>query len=304
MLIRKTQVLIKAESPNGTWNAPGVGDGLLAYNVVATPEFAMFKRDPHFRDLSRYESLSGMQSATISFSVEVRGDGVAAIPPTNIATAMAACNFQISGLDALIPKSTDVTTISIQIEEDGEHKRFKGCAGNVTIGGNVGEPMFLNFTFRGTIHDIQAGTLSTLTGLPTVAPPVLLSAAFSTNVGGAENHLISAIEFDMQNEITLSPDVSAATGIRAARIVGRNPIGSMDPEYNTTYDWLADIITNAQGTLSLVLGSVSNNTITITAPQIRFLAMDPLDRDGIRALTVPFELNRSAGDDEIKLEWS
>ena len=32
--------------------------------------------------------------------------------------------------------------------------------------------------------------------------------------------------------------------------------------------------------------------------------MDPQDRDGIRALTVPFEMNRSAGNDEIVLDWS
>lgn len=303
MIIRKTQILVKAEVSNGTWNAPAVTDGILAYDVVATPEFNMFKRDPHFADLSRYQSLSGIQTATITFRTEIRGSGVDALPPAKIQTLLDASMFASGVGGTMKPSSTAITTLSMQIEEDGVHKTFVGCGGNVRIVGTVGEPMFFEFSFRGTIRDITTGVLSALSGLPITVPPVLLNAAFSTNVGGSESHLINSIEFDMQNEIALSPDISSVTGVKAAKITGRNPVGSMDPEYNTTYDWLADIIGNAQGTLTLTLGSVSQNKIQITAPQIRFLSMDPGDRDGVRILTVPFEMNRSSGNDEIVIDW-
>lgn len=303
MITRKTQILFKAESvANGTWDAPAVSQGVLAYDVIATPEFNMFKRNPYTSDMSRYESISGLQSATITFKTELRGDGSTVDAPTNIAVLLTACNFQLSG-SSYVPKSTSVTTLSMQIEEDGVHKTFVGCAGNVRIVGTVGEPVFLEFTFRGTIRDITAGDLSTLTGIPTSQPPVLLNASFSTNVSSAVSHLINTIEFDMQNEVVLSPDISSTTGVRAAKITARNPIGSMDPEYSTSYDWLAQIIGNTEGTLTLEIGSAVTNRIRITCPQIRFLAMDPLDRDGIRCLTVPFEMNRSSGDDEIMLDW-
>ena len=164
--------------------------------------------------------------------------------------------------------------------------------------------MFFEFTFRGTIRDITSGALSTLTNIPSTVPPVLLSASFATNVGGSESHLISTIEFDMQNEIALRPNVNTSTGVKSAVRVGRNPIGSFDPEYNTSYDWLDDVISNSLGTLTLDIGSTSQNKCEITAPQIRILAMDPTDREGIRALTVPFEMNRSSGNDEIKLDWN
>ena len=303
MLTRLTQVLVKAETTNGTWNAPENTGGILAYEVVATPAFEMFKRDPMHSDLSRYQSLTGKQTASITFKTEVRGDGASVDPPDNIQVLLLACKMAVSG-STIIPKSTTDTTISIQVEEDGIHKQFKGCGGNVRLTGTAGEPMFFEFTFMGTIHDIAAGTLTTLSGIPTTVPPILISASFSTNVGSSQSHLINTIEFDLQNEVVMSPDINTSTGVKAAKIVGREPVGSFDPEYNTTYDWLDAIISNTQGTLSLTLGSSQYNNIRITCPQIRFLAMDPMDRDGIRALTVPFEMNRSSGNDEIVLDWS
>lgn len=303
MLTKKTQILFKAESPNGTWNAPGAGDGVLAYDVVATPEFSMFKRDPSFKDLSRYESLSGQQMATITFRLALRGSGDDTNPPDTWERLFTACGMT-TATAAVSPNSDAITTLSVQIEEDGVHKTFVGCGGNMRIVGNVGEPVFLEFTLRGTIRDIAAGGLSTLTGIPTTVPPVLLSASFATNVGGSESHLISTIEFDLQNEIALRADVNVSTGVKSAVRTGRNPIGSFDPEYNTSYDWLDNVISNTEGTLTLDVGATSQNKCQITAPQIRFLAMDPADREGIRILTVPFELNRSSGNDEIKLDWN
>ncbi len=303
MLTKKTQILFKAESPNGTWNAPGVGDGALAYDVVATPEFNMFKRDPQHSGLSRYQSLSGQQSATITFKIAVRGSGDDTNPPDNWVRLFTACGMTTTSGD-ITTNSDAITTLSMQIEEDGVHKTFVGCGGNVRIVGTVGEPVFFEFTFRGTIRDITSGALSTLTGIPSTVPPVLLSASFATNVGGSESHLISAIEFDLQNEIALRADVNVATGVKSSVRVNRNPVGSFDPEYNTTYDWLDDVISNTLGTLTLDVGSTSQNKCQITAPQIRFLSMDPGDREGIRILTVPFEMNRSSGNDEINLDWN
>ena len=107
----------------------------------------------------------------------------------------------------------------------------------------------------------------------------------------------------MQNEIAFSSDISKSTGVYRAYITGRNPIGSMDPEYNTSYDWLDRIIANDLGQLSLMVGSITNNRYRITCPKIRFLAMDPADREGIRILTVPFEVNRDKSNDEIIIEF-
>ncbi len=303
MLTKKTQVLVKIEGTPGTWDAPAASNGILAYDVVATPEFSMFKRDPQSKILSRYQSLSGVQSVTITFKAELRGHGSSEDPPDNIEVLLEACGFaELNG--RLNPSSSQPGSISIQIEEDGVVKKFNGCVGNVRIVGNVGEPVFLEFTFRGTINDITSGSLTTLTGLPSTVPPVLLSATFNTYVGSSTlAPLISTFEIDMQNEIAFSSDISKSTGIFRAYITGRNPIGSMDPEYNTSYDWLDRIITNDLGQLSLLVGSTTNNRYRITCPKIRFMAMDPTDREGIRALTVPFEINRDQANDEIVLEF-
>ena len=303
MLSRKTQVLVKTEGTPGTFEVPAVTDGILAYDVVATPEFKMFKRDPQGALLSRYKSLSGVQTATITFKVELLGTGSDETPPTAIQTLLSGCNMATT-VSRVQPKTTDVSTISIQVEEDGILKKFKGCSGNMRITGNVGEPVFLEFSFKGTIEDILAGALSELTGLPTTTPPVLLSASFSTYVGSSESHLINSIEFDLQNEVGFSYSVSSATGIKRTYITGRNPVGSIDPEYNTTYDWLDNIISNTQGALSLIIGSTTNNRIRITVPKIRFMAMDPGDREGVRILTVPFEMNKDQENDELVIDWA
>lgn len=303
MLTRKTQVLVKTEGTPGSYDAPAVTDGILAYDVSATPEFKMFKRDPQGYDLSKYKSLSGIQTAAINFKVELLGTGSNETPPAAIQTLLSACNMTTT-VSRVQPKTSDVSPISIQVEEDGVHKKFKGCSGNLRITGNTGEPVFLEFSFKGTIEDITAGALSELSGLPTTVPPVLLSAAFSTRVGSSESHIISSIEFDLQNEIAISTDISSATGVKRTYIANRNPVGSMDPEYNTSYDWLDQIISNVGGALSLEIGDTTNNRIRITAPKIRFMAMDPADRDGIRILTVPFEMNRDQEDNELIIDWA
>ena len=148
--------------------------------------------------------------------------------------------------------------------------------------------------------------LSTLapSGLDTTVPPVLLSAAFATNIATSEDHTISTIEFDMQNEIALRPSVNAAEGIAFAHITGRNPVGSFDPELVAIgdYNWYTQVSATTTGTLTLTLGSVAGNSFLITCPAIKFLGMDPLDREGIRCLTVPFGMNASSGNDEISIK--
>ncbi len=302
MLIRRTQILIEVEATPGTWDAPDAADGVLAYDVVATPEFAMFKQDPQGKLLSRYKSLSGIQSGTITFRLEIRGHGSTENPPDNHEIVLEACGFSEAN-GRLEPTTTQPGSVSIQVEEDGMVGKYKGCLGNVRFIGVVGEPMFYEFTFRGTIEDITSGSLTTLTGLPTTVPPVLLSASFSTSVSSAESHIINSIEFDMQNEIAFSTSVSETTGIYRAYITGKNPVGSFDPEYNTSFDWLDRIITNDLGGLYLELGSVTNNRCMISCPNIRFMAMDPGDREGVRILTVPFEMNKTKKDSGIILEF-
>jgi len=309
MLTRKTTLLLKVESVPGTFQSDiAAADGMLAYEPAGSPDISMFKRDPYRAHISRLKSLSGTRAASITFKVEIKGSGTAGTAP-DWAPALIACGFAetLVALTSATYKPTSgnglLAPCSIEIYEDGGLKQFAGCMGSVKLVGAVGEPMFLEFTFRGKIYAITADTLITPTVDSTV-PPVLLNAAFATNLGGSESHIISSFEIDMQNEVNLRPSVNDEVGYDYAQIVGRNPVGSMDPEYSTTYDWLAKITEDTEGTLTLTLGSVSGNIITTTAPKLRFLGMDPADRGGIRTLTVPFELNASSGNDEISIVLS
>ena len=307
LLTRLASVAAKLDSPAGTYQTPAKEDCIICYDPVVTPEIGMFKRDGFRQWLSRDPSVPGSRAVTVAFKVELKGSGTAdGVPDWDL--LMKACGFaQTSpGTNILYKPGSAAeveTPYSLNVIHDGQSWSLAGCMGNVRIAGVVGEPMFLEFTFRGKIEAYTALATLVPTALDTTVPPVLVSASFATNIGSSKSHMISAIEFDMQNEIALRPSGNEPEGIDYANITGRNPIGSFDPELigQGTYDWYAQTIAVTTGTLTLTLGATAGNIITITCPDIKFLGMDPLDREGIRCLTVPFEMNASSGNDEISI---
>lgn len=311
LLTRIGSIAIKAEEAPGTYQADIADtDCFLAYDIVITPEIPMFKRDPFREYLSRDKSIPGQQGVTATFRIELKGSGQGTEPPDWDEVPRECGLLRSTGVDytqytPVLPEQL-ARAASLDIRLDGVGYQISGAVGNVRIVGRVGEPMFMECTFRGKLEDVVTAATLTPSGLDDIVPPVLLSASFATNIGGSQSHLISEIEFDMQNEIVLRPSVNEPEGIYVAQIIGRNPIGSFDPELvdEATYNWWDHLIAKSSdtGTLTLTCGSVQGNIIEITAPAIRLLGMEPLDREGIRCLRIPFEMNASAGNDEIQIK--
>ena len=144
--------------------------------------------------------------------------------------------FEVSGSGGFITTPT-MPSVSLGVIEDGVKRLLKGCRGSVTFTANLGEPMFMDFTFKGLIASISDGQL-TGTPVPTSkVPPVFLEigygvAADSPAVTPANEHTacINSWSVEYANEVAIERCAASTDGTRgAAFISGRAVTGSFDP---------------------------------------------------------------------------
>ncbi len=107
-------------------------------------------------------------------STDVVTGGVSGATGTLTAAAIASQGFEYR------PTSDSPPSGTLDRYEDGLMKRLLGTRGNVTIEGNAGEPVFLNFAFDGVYDAVTDVSLLTVTYESTV-PPVLLDAGASVS---------------------------------------------------------------------------------------------------------------------------
>jgi hypothetical protein len=199
--------------------------------------------------------------------------------------------------------SGDIPSLTLSVFMDGVIKSIWGAKGNVRIEMNSGQPGILHFEFTGADFDVVTGNLLTGIDYPTIIPPAFLNAGLLLNLYAA---ICSKVDIDTANAIALREDISSLSGYLSALITGRNPKGSIDPEltYIETHDFYGLWRTpGTLGALSLSANGGAGNIVTITCPKIRYAAIAPGDRNGIRTLALDFEptAGSDAGDDEISI---
>jgi len=295
----------------------GTAESLVAADadfVVIDPKFEadipMFKREIVDASLSQHPSVRGTQAARMSFKAEVKGSGTAGTAP-KIGKLIQACGFAVTNVPATsdtynpISAGDTVDSITIALYRDGKKMQIRGARGTFTYEGKNGEPGMVNFTFTGVYDGVTDVALLTGSGIETTQPPALLSAAFSVQAFSA---LISGINLDWANEVALRSDISKAEGWISARITGREPKGSMDPddELVATHDWYGLWIADTTGALTFKHGATGGNICTITAPALQYAKLSEGDRNGLATLGLDFLLVRSAvaGEDELKFAFT
>ncbi len=311
----RRQIALELEATEGTAETIVAADVIHpAFGVEYTAEFETNERELVEDSFSRIQRVTGERSATISFSVELKGSGTAGTAPLALARALQACGFAetivASTSVTYDPISESISSATLEMREmhgDGIAKIYQivGARGTVTFTAVKGQPVMANFTFTGRYIEPTEGTALTTPVLGTT-PEVFLGAAFSfLGIGTLK---VSQVEIDMANAVSLRNDANQVSGNFSAIITGRVPTGSADPEIEkiATLNTYNKLTTNAEGILTYVLGSTAGNITTITAPKTQITNIEQLDRDGISADTLSLVFNRSvaAGDDEIAIAFT
>lgn len=304
---RIAQLAGKVESVSGTAETLTATEAtILSYEPVMDLEPEMFKRNPVVKHMSRFASEPGARKQSLTFKAELMGPLSAAKGVTlPITPFLRICGFSetlsVGVSNIYVPLSSSFVTATIAKYEDGVRKTMLGCAGNVKIQFKVGEPIMCEFTIQGKYS--EHSDQSMLSPSYPAQVPLMFMGASVTILGSTL--VIDNLEIDMQNEIVLSPLPSDRSGIDYAKITGRNPIMTFDPEMVavSSHDFYSKLLSRDTAAVTIVLGDINSNKITFSLPAVRYTGIKQGDRSGISIANATCEIckNSDAGNDEITI---
>ncbi len=309
MYTRKRAIYAKIESVSGTMEALTGIDvvGIIAYDVKFTPDIKMFERNPQMVTLSPLAPLPGARSGKFTFKTELKGPGTAysaTVKPAFSAFARA-CGLGETivttvGSESITYQvaSNSIPTLTIWSALDGEIKKLYGCAGNVKLEANIGEPAFLSWEFSGVFAGVADLALPTV-NYEMSTPPWMLSASFTLD---SQSLKISKFSIDLGNKVELVPSMNSAEGWAYARIADRKPVLGCDPEAGSvsTYDIFGKWRSGSVGSLAIgPFGTANYNKFSIAAPKCAYTQVGEGDRSGIYTYDIQATLTMNTGDDEF-----
>ncbi|MCE5265673.1 MAG: hypothetical protein LLG97_19365 [Deltaproteobacteria bacterium] len=307
LLVAKTQIAAKAESAEGSAEVLAGADVFLAENVKFTPSILSNKRKPTAASLSGFAAVPGLRSGQMEFDVELKGSGTAGTPPA-LGKLLKTCGFGEATVAVTsvtyTPASSAISSMTLAAYMDGMIKKIWGARGTVSIKLESGKPAYLHFVYTGADFSVTDGAmLSAGVSFETTKPIAFQGGALTVDSYAA---VISLLEINIGNKVSLRPDAAATSGHKSAVIAARDPVMTFDPEtvLVATYDFYGKLRSGAEGALSAVLTGSAGNICTITAPKVQYVDVKPAEREGFRTLGIDCQLNRNTGDDELSIAFT
>jgi len=315
MLTRLRTILAKIEATEGVAETLTSTDNpLLVKDLKVNPNVNMYKRAILLPTLSNLPDLPGGTTATIGFSVELKGPGQAfsdTVKPY-YADYLKVCGFgETTETDATTgdilkyiyqPISLNIPSLTIGVYEDGIVHRIAGCRGTVRFSGQVGQPVIAEFEFTGVWLGAQDEAMPSISGLDISNPPVCLATGVTID---SYTPVMTKFTLDIANSVEMREDITSSTGYKSALITGRDPKGNIDPEAVTvaTYDFFGKWKNGESFALDITVGDTQYNKVSFSAPNARITSISEDDRNGIMVYNIDFVMatNSASGDDEIQI---
>jgi hypothetical protein len=248
-------------------------------------------------------SVPGKRSANITCQVEAKGSGTAGTAP-EWGKLLRACGFSETIVPATsvtyAPVSTGDPSLTVGHYIDGVRHQIAGSRGNMQFGGAVGEILVMNYDFLGVEDTVTDNAVLTPTYQTTVPRP-LLSMTFTLH--GVTTLVGSSFSLDLGISPALRQDFVKASGYISTIVGGRIPVGNFvfEKPLVASKDWYGIMSAGTEAALSVVLGTVAGNIITIAAPKVQITNISEVDDGGIAKLSVDVKMNLTSGDDEISI---
>jgi hypothetical protein len=292
----------KIEVTEGTAETLAAADGVLALQAAFQRNQEMNARNPFRPTLSQLASVAGKRTGAMTCQVEMKGSGTAGTAP-EWGKLLRACGFGETTVPATsvtyLPVSTGDPSLTIGHYQDGIRHLVAGARGTFSFGGAVGEIPILNFSFLG-VEDVTADVAIISPTYQTSVPRALKGLTFTlhgvTVVG-------SSFSIDIGNTITPRVDFTKASGHASVFIGDRVPVCNfvVEKPLVASKDWYGIWDANTESTISMVIGTVAGNIMTITSPKFQITGITEQDDGGIAKLSIDGKLNLSTGDDELSI---
>lgn len=292
-------------------------DFILASDAQYNPDFQMIERNYMRPSLSRTPHIMGRQLASVTFTTEVYGTGVAAdtgapeAATPKWADLLEACAFGATDVSVApfgriyAPITGNQKTITLYLYFDGMLHKLTGAMGTFTMTATAGEIATISWTFTG-VHNAPTAVVTPTPDFPVVTPALVESCTLTLG-GTSSGLLVQAIGIDIQNNVVPRADANSAKGFNSMYITGRNGQLTINPEQvpEATHPFWGDFGSSARKALSFNIGSVAGNKVEVNAPNTQVSGLSYADRDGIRAydITLAAASVTGTGDDELTFKF-
>lgn len=301
---QKSQVAVEIEAVEGTAETLVAADVILAYNPDFSPGVAMNTRNPVRSSLSPWAMVPGKRDAKLSFSSDLVGPGAAgdAIHLSDVLKICGVAEALVASTSATYtPASSSISSGSAAKYTDGKCLKLWGARGNARLVLDAGKPGLFTFDLQGADWSDTDAALLAGASLESTLPPIFQNATLTIDSYSA---VLSKVEIDFGNTLTLRSSVNAASGNLSALITDRQPKITFDPEnvLAATKDFMSIWRAGTEVAFSATIGSATGNTIEITAPKVQFESIKPASRDGLSVFEISAQLNGDSGDDEWQIQ--
>lgn len=311
MSLRVAREVVAGKIQSGGIGSPEAINTATDSILVSNPVFSyvdvrMLTRSVKKATLGQLPQIYAGSLVQLSFDVEIKGSGVVATPP-ELAHFLVACGMA-EAIDPGVSVTYSLATegqqyITLHYYQDGKRKVIEDAVGNASFALNAAGIGVVSFTFKG--HEgVETDAAFPSASYDASVPVPYINAAFS--IGGYAAS-VSSLSFDLGGDLKTVDSVSSADGYGGIRITERDVNGSFNPldVLLATRDFVDDWKSGAKMALdSGLIGSVAGNRYRVTMPGVCFRSVGQADREGLRALEIPFGMHESTGDDQLSIVFT
>lgn len=313
-LSRKAALGIKKETTQGTAETLSATDFTHAYDVKISPKVELTPQNYVSTSLSQFHQLPGKKYYELEFTLPLKGSGTAGTENAPLGAALEAsgtlvtivaftsCTYNRVSSPASSNYYGPGKSCTVKFYEDGILHVAAGCMFDASLDIEGGKPVGVKFKGMGKYAAVTDASFPTVTPL-TNDPPVVKSASFSIQSYAA---VIQKLSIEIANGIQMRDNVSAADSVLGFMITDPKITGSIDPERElvATHDWWGKLMAGTLGSMTITIGSTAGNIITITAPKVQYVGLEPGNRNGIATLEAKLHFARNSGDDELVIAFT
>ncbi|HUX15933.1 MAG TPA: hypothetical protein VMW52_05635 [Phycisphaerae bacterium] len=299
LLTRKRSILVSQEAAEAPGDPVAGATHVLVAEPTITPDDTFQRRQFSRAFLGNALGVVGEHTAHCRFRTELRSDGTSALD-AGLLILLQACGL---ALDTGVLSPTSVVasqlTATIDLYEDGLLKRISGAMGNVELTGEFGKQVWCAFDFWGAWAEPTDAEMDEAT--PNTQTPLRLASAAFT-LGAGHTPTVANLGINLNNQVVLRPDITAAAAVIHALITERDPVVTLDAEAAlvATHDAYGLWLAGTPAALSLLLTDTDVN-VTIAAPAVQYRQVAEGDREGVMTHDLTGQCNAVDGDDELTI---
>lgn len=314
----------KVETTPGVEATPltsGAGnDFILALEAQFSPDFQAIERNYMRPSISGTPIAMGRQLATLTFTTEVFGTGVAALTTTPTtqkqatpkwADLLLGCGFVGTAVatpagQTFSPITSNQQTLTLHLYLDGILHKLVGSMGTFSLTAEAGQIARISWTFTG-VYIAPTAVAVPAPDFTNITPPLVQNAGFAIGATASTVFVPQTISFDIGNTVTPRADANSAKGFNSVLITGRQPTLTFNPESvpEASHPFWADFAAATGKAITMSIGSTAGNKMLFDAANMQITGMQYADRDGIRVYDITSRVSTTSptGNDEVVFKF-